>query len=121
MEKEKRLPMVALRDLTVFPNMILHFDVQREYSVQAVEKAMRGNGELMVLTQRDASTEEPQREDLYDIGTIVTVRQVSRMQGNIVRVLAEGTTRARLNELRTAEEAEKAYFEAEVTVCGEVT
>lgn len=121
MEKEKRLPMVALRDLTVFPNMILHFDVQREYSVQAVEKAMRGNGELMVLTQRDASTEEPQREDLYDIGTIVTVRQVSRMQGNIVRVLAEGTARARLNELRTAEEAERAYFEAEVTVCGAET
>lgn len=113
--------MVALRDLTVFPNMILHFDVQREYSVQAVEKAMRGNGELMVLTQRDASTEEPQREDLYDIGTIVTVRQVSRMQGNIVRVLAEGTARARLNELRTAEEAERAYFEAEVTVCGAET
>lgn len=119
MEKEKRLPMVALRDLTVFPNMVLHFDVQRERSVQAVEKAMKGNGELMVLTQRDASTEEPQREDLYDIGTIVIIRQVSRMQGNIVRVLAEGTVRARLHGMRTVEEREKAYFEAEVTVCGE--
>ena len=119
MEKEERLPLVALRDLTVFPNMVLHFDVKRECSVQAVEKAMLGNRELFTVTQRNPGLEEPQREDLYDVGTVVIVRQVSRMQGNVVRVLAEGIARARLGELYTVEENEKSYFESSVTVCEE--
>lgn len=119
MEKEERLPLVALRDLTVFPNMVLHFDVKRSCSVQAVERSMLGNRKLMVVTQREASTEAPVIEDLYAVGTIVTVRQVSRMQGNVVRVLVEGNVRARLDELYTVGEHESAYFEAAVTVCGE--
>ncbi|MCM1103750.1 MAG: endopeptidase La [Clostridium sp.] len=99
--------------------MILHFDVQRECSIQAVEKAMLGDRKLMVVTQRDARTETPQMEELYSIGTIVTVRQVSKMQGSIVRVLAEGMVRARLKELDTVEEKGRPYFEAEVSVCGD--
>lgn len=119
METEERLPLVALRDLVVFPNMVLHFDVQRECSVQAVEKAMTGNGELMVVTQRDAATEQPQADDLYTVGTIVRVRQVSRMQGKVVRVLAEGIVRARLDELHTADGNGGSYLEGSVTVCGD--
>lgn len=99
--------------------MVLHFDVKRECSVQAVEKAMLGNRELFTVTQRNPGLEEPQREDLYDVGTVVIVRQVSRMQGNVVRVLAEGIARARLGELYTVEENEKSYFESSVTVCEE--
>lgn len=118
---EKRLPLVALRDLSVFPGMILHFDVQRERSVQAVERAMMGNGELLVVTQRDAAVEEPQTQDLYTVGTIVMVRQVSRMQGKVVRVLSEGIVRARLKEVHTAGLDEKEYLEAVAVECTEVS
>lgn len=120
-EQEKLLPLVALRDLSVFPGMILHFDVQRERSVQAVERAMLGNGKLLVVTQRNAAVEEPQIQDLYSVGTIVMVRQVSRMQGKVVRVLSEGIVRARLKEVHTAGLDAKEYLEAAVELCTETS
>ncbi len=117
----RTLPLVALRDLSVFPEMVLHFDIQRERSVQAVERAMTGSGELLVVTQRSAAVENPQAEDLYTVGTIVMIRQISRMKGKIVRVLAEGMTRVRVKELHTAGLDERVYLEAAVEVCEETS
>lgn len=88
--------MVPLRGNTILPGMIAHFDVGREKSIHAVEKAMLSNQELFLVTQRDTETEEPAIEDLYVVGMIAHIRQLVRLPKNMVRVLAEGVSRATL-------------------------
>ena len=94
------MPMMALRGLTVFPGMVIHFDVGRKVSINALNRAMDEGEALFLVTQRDISVEEPQREDLFDMGTIATVRQVLRLPGDNVRVMVEGVARGRFVELR---------------------
>ncbi len=95
-EPEVILPAVPLRGLTILPDMIIHFDLNRARSVQAVEKAMMNESILFVVAQRDADKEEPAYEDLYSIGCVVKINQLLKMPGGVIRVLAEGRRRARL-------------------------
>ncbi|MCD8124585.1 MAG: endopeptidase La [Lachnospiraceae bacterium] len=105
-----RLPIVALRGLTVLPKMLVHFDVSRDKSVAAVERSMVVNQKIFVVSQKDEDCADPQQEDLCRIGTIGTIKQLLRMPGGIIRVLVEGEERAELLELLAMEP----YLEAEV-------
>lgn len=93
------MPVVALRGLTLLPGMVLHFDVNRPKSVASVEKAMAGDQKLFLVSQRHPDVVEPEVEDLYQIGTIAVVKQLVKLPGRVVRVLAEGAERAELLSL----------------------
>ncbi|MCY6957076.1 endopeptidase La [Clostridium brassicae] len=97
MEKElKVLPLIPLRGITIFPHMILHFDVGREKSLLAIEEAMLNGQEIFLVSQREAKIEEPEEKDIYSIGTICNIKQILKLPGNTIRVLVEGQNRARL-------------------------
>ena len=98
-ENIEKLPMIALRGLSVFPSMILNFDIERPVSIAALDRAMEAERRIFLLAQRDADVEEPTQEDLYSIGCIAGIRQILRMPGGGVRVLVEGKCRARLNRI----------------------
>lgn len=104
------LPVVALRGMTILPDMVVHFDVSRERSIKAVEQAMLREQKIFLVTQKDAQAENPGPEDLYRIGTIATVKQVIKLPHNIRRVLVEGHERAELSHF----EREEDFLEAEV-------
>ena len=93
------MPALALRGLTIFPNMLLHFDVAREASIKALDESMTTGQPIFLVAQRDLSVEDPTEEDLYRIGTISTVRQILRLPGSSVRVMVEGVSRGRLQSL----------------------
>ena len=109
------IPVLALRGLTVFPQLTLHFDVGRAASIQALEEAMGENREIFLVTQRDLTVENPAQEDLYVIGTVAAVKQILRLPENGVRVMVEGRCRGRL--LRLAET--EPYITAEVEYLAE--
>ncbi len=112
-----RLPLLALRGLTVFPNMLLHFDVGRDRSVKALEEAMKEHRLIFLVTQRDLANDAPNQEELYEVGTVCTVRQLLRLPGDNMRILVEGVTRARLVRLTQEEPfAEALVDEQEVSV-----
>ena len=93
------MPALALRGLTIFPNMLLHFDVGRKSSIKALDEAMTSGQPIFLVAQRDLAVEEPKGEDLYNIGTVSNVRQILRLPGDNVRVMVEGICRGRLLEL----------------------
>ena len=93
------MPALALRGLTIFPNMLMHFDVGREASIKALDEAMTNSQPIFLVAQRDLMVENPQQNDLYTIGTVSTVRQILRMPGDNVRVMVEGVARGRLEAL----------------------
>ena len=102
MEEQKRtaiFPAVALRGLTVFPGSLIHFDVGRKPSIQALEKAMEDGQPIFLVPQIDLAVEVPGQGDLYQVGTVSNVRQILRMPGNNVRVMVEGYARARMVQL----------------------
>lgn len=96
---ELKMPAVALRGLCILPGMIIHFDLSREKSIHAVEQAMVGGQLLFVVAQRDESVENPGKEELYGMGTITRLKQMSRLPNGIVRVLVEGQERGRLMDV----------------------
>ncbi len=98
----ERLPVLPLRGLTIFPHMLMHFDVGREKSVAAVQKAMNMDQRLFLVTQRDILVDEPGKRDLYDMGTIVRIKQILKLPTDAMRILVEGVERAVLKELDTA-------------------
>lgn len=93
------MPVLALRGLTIFPNMLLHFDVGREASIKALDSAMTEGQPIFLVAQRDLSVEEPKESDLYTVGTISNVKQILRLPGDNVRVMVEGEHRGRLLSL----------------------
>lgn len=97
------MPTLALRGLTVFPNMMLHFDVARAASIRALDEAMTGGTPIFLVTQKDLMVEEPKQKDLYTVGTISSVRQILRLPGDNVRVMVDGVSRGRLVELTQTE------------------
>ena len=105
------MPVLALRGLTVFPQLLLHFDVGRTSSIQALEEAMGENREIFLVTQRDLTVENPAQRDLYAIGTIAEVKQILRLPENGVRVMVEGKSRGRLVELISSEPYITAHVE----------
>ena len=96
---KKTYPCVPLRGLSVLPGMIVHFDLNRPFSIQAVEKAMLKDQKIFLLTQKSEAVEKPSVEDLYDVGCIASIKQVIKLPNGFVRVLIEGEQRARLLEL----------------------
>ena len=114
MEQEKRasqrLPAIALRGLTVFPNVLIHFDVGRDASILALETAMSEGKPVFLVGQREMGEERPGQSDLFTVGTISNVRQLLRMPGDTVRVMVEGTSRGKLIALKQ----KSPYLEAEV-------
>ena len=92
----EEMPVLALRGLVLFPNMILHFDVGREKSVLALNEAIGGNRKIFLVAQRDLQDDDPDRAQLYDVGVVAEVRQIVRIQPETLRVLVEGKDRARL-------------------------
>ena len=89
-----RLPVLPLRGLTAFPNMIIHFDVGRMMSIRALEASMKNAQRIFLTAQRELKTDTPSPGDLYQIGTICVVRQILRLPGDNIRVLVEGRARA---------------------------
>ncbi len=90
------LPLIPLRGIIIFPYMILHFDVGREKSILALEEAMENEQRIFLSAQKEAETEEPIVEDIYDVGTICEIKQILKLPGDTVRVLVEGKTRGRI-------------------------
>lgn len=105
-----KMPMIALRGTVVFPKTVVHFDVSREKSVQAVENAMKGEQLVFLSAQMDDSIEDPKREDIYSLGVVAKIKQIIKLPGNVIRVLVEGENRVRLVELLE----EEPYLYAEV-------
>ena len=93
------LPLIPLRGLTIFPNMVLHFDIGREKSINALEKAMINDQYIFLVTQKDETTDLATREDFYEIGTIARIKQMLRLPGDSIRVLVEGITRGRIDKM----------------------
>lgn len=93
------LPAIALRGLVVFPNNIVHFEVGRAKSIAAIEAAMHANSSVFLVAQKEMDVEEPTMPDLYAYGVIAEIKQVLRVSDDLVKVLVEGKTRARLLEL----------------------
>jgi len=94
------LPLLPLRDIVVFPGMVVPLFVGREKSVAALEAAMAGEKDIFLLAQLDPGCDDPDRDDLYDMGVVATVLQLLKLPDGTVRVLVEGQQRARLVELR---------------------
>lgn len=111
----KSLPMVALRGLTIMPEMVVHFDVSRERSITAVQQAMMEDQKIFLVAQKSIETEDPGQEDVYSIGTVATVRQVIKLPKKIVRVLVSGEQRGRLTGISEKEP----YLKAEVELLEE--
>lgn len=109
------LPLLALRGILVFPNMIMHLDVGRDKSVSALEKAMVDDNEVLLVSQRHATVDEPDPEGLFEVGTVAAIKQVLKLPGGTVRVLVEGLSRARIaNYIET-----EASFVAEAEIVQE--
>ena len=104
------LPAIALRGLVVFPNNVVHFEVGRAKSIAAIEAAMRANSSVFLVAQQEMDVEEPTIRDLYAYGVIAEIKQVLRVSDELVKVLVEGKTRARLLELDAGEK----YLQAAV-------
>lgn len=90
------LPAVTLRGLTILPGMVIHFDLSRKKSIESVEQAMLADQRLFVVTQRDADVEDPGFGDVYEVGTVTVIKQVTKLPGQVLRVLVEGKERGRL-------------------------
>lgn len=107
------MPAVALRGLTILPGMIAHFDISRERSLRAVEEAMEQDQKIYLVTQRNVDSEEPTQEDLYQMGIVADIKQVVRLQNDVVRILVDGISRAALLGFTGNEK----YLEAEICYC----
>ena len=111
----KNIPALALRGLTVFPRMTASFDVEREISVRALERAMETGQEIFLVTQRELGVELPEEKDLYEVGTVARVIQILRASNSMMRVVMEGGSRARLRRLWQREP----FLQAQVELIGE--
>ncbi|MGU8482808.1 endopeptidase La [Clostridium perfringens] len=105
------LPLIPLRGLTVFPNMVIYFDVGREKSIEAVEKAMAGDQKIFLAAQKDIDIDNPSEDDIFNIGTICEIKQIVKMPKNTIRVLVEGIERAKMDEFFDKEELLEASIE----------
>lgn len=112
-EQIMNMPAVALRGLTILPGMIAHFDISRERSLRAVEEAMEQDQKIYLVTQRNVDSEDPTQEDLYQMGIVADIKQVVRLQNDVVRILVDGISRATLLGFTDNEK----YLEAEICYC----
>ena len=110
------LPVIALREMVILPHTVIHFDLSREMSSRAVKQAMVMGGRLFLTAQKDAGVEQPGGDDIYQIGTIAVVKQITKLPNNILRVLVEGKKRGHIIELCTEN---KRFLEAKVEIAEE--
>ncbi len=116
MEKQhKTLPLMPLRGIIVFPNMIIHLDVGREKSVSALNAAMVKESEIILVPQKDSKVDEPKKEDLYNFGTLAEIKQVLKLPGGTIRVLVEGINRVKIDKYTENDK----FYEVEVEVLSE--
>ena len=111
----KSLPRVALRGMTIMPEMVVHFDVSREKSIAAIQEAMAGDQKIFLVAQKSIETDDPTQEDVYEVGTVGTIKQIMKLPKHIVRVLVSGETRGILKQLQQ----DTPYLRAEVEVIDE--
>lgn len=102
-EERQLMPVVALKSITMLPGMLIHFDIQKESSISAINIALREGRQILVVTQKNTAVDDPNRVDLYPMGTISVVKQMIKMPGNQIRVLATGIRRGYLEELVSTE------------------
>lgn len=107
--------MVALRGMTILPEMVVHFDVSRERSIAAIQEAMVEEQKIFLVTQRSVETEEPEQKDVFEVGTVGTVKQLIKLPKHIVRVLVSGESRGILRKIEQSDP----YLRAEVEVIDE--
>ena len=112
MNRTESLPMVALRGMTILPEMVAHFDISRERSIEAVQEAMASDQKIFLLTQKDVEVENPGEADLYRVGTVATVKQIIKLPKQILRVLVSAEERAVLNTIEFADP----YLRANITI-----
>lgn len=108
--EKKTLPLIPLRGISIFPHMVIHFDVGREKSIQALEKAMLDDSLILLCTQINPKVDEPSVDDFYHVGTIARVKQMLKLPGGSIRVLVEGLSRGSVSNITQ----EEPHFEAEV-------
>ncbi len=106
------LPVLPLRDVVVYPHMVIPLFVGRDKSIKALEAAMERDKQVMLVSQRNASIDDPQEEDIYDIGTVATILQMLKLPDGTVKVLVEGVERARTTHFMGSQE----YFVAQITM-----
>ncbi|WP_035289602.1 endopeptidase La [Clostridium sp. KNHs214] len=111
----KTLPLIPLRGIVIFPEMIIHFDVGRNKSILALEEAMLKEQEVFLVAQKEAKIEEPDKEDINIVGTVCNIKQILRLPGDTVRVLVEGENRARIIKYNK----EEPYFEVDIEILEE--
>ena len=109
---KETLPLIPLRGLSIFPYMVLHFDVGRDKSIKALEEAMIRDQRVFLTTQKEIDVDLPTGEDFYPIGTVSKIKQMLKLPGDAIRVLVEGLHRAEIIEMRDEDE----YFEADVQI-----
>lgn len=105
------MPLIPLRGLSVFPHMVLHFDVGREKSIKALEEAMIIDQKIFLTSQKDMDVDTPTEEDFFEFGTVCKIKQMLKLPGDAIRVLVEGISRAKINQIIFDEP----YFRAEIT------
>ena len=111
-----QLPLVALRGIAIFPEMILHFDVGRKKSIHALREAVKKDQNIFLVLQKDVMTDDPEAEDLYEIGVIGRIKQISNIPNSSnLRVAVEGIMRARLCEIVS----DHAFLTAQVEILGD--
>ncbi len=109
-KKIERVPLLALRDLVIFPNMVIPLFVGREKSIKALETAMERDRIIFLVAQKDARTDDPQKKDIYEIGTISEILQILKLPDGAIRVLVEGLTRVKIKEYLQ----EEPFFEVSI-------
>ena len=112
-----RYPLIPLRGMTVFPNVVIHFDLGREKSITALEQAMMTNQHIFLAAQKDENTDLPTKDDIHTVGTLAKVKQMLKLPGDTVRVLVEGVCRGEIVEFTM----ENPYFECEIDEDPEMT
>lgn len=108
--QKRIIPLIPLRGMSVFPHMVIHFDVGREKSINALEKAMVDDSMIFLCTQKDIKVENPTPEDFYHIGTVAKIKQMLKLPGGSIRVLVEGVNRGKIAEVLQEED----YFKVEI-------
>lgn len=107
----REIPMLPLRGVLVFPYTVIHLDVGRKKSINAIEEAMLASKEIFLATQKEAQTDEPNEEDIYEVGTVAEIRQILKMPGGTMRVLVEGLCRAEIKAYLSSESYLKVQVE----------
>lgn len=113
-KKMSDMPVLPLRGVTIFPEMIMHFDVGREKSLKALEEAMKQNELILAVTQKDADVDEPSRNDLYTVGTVVQIKQMAKIGDGQFKVLVKGTVRAKILDIEESD-----YLSAKIEIINE--